>query len=189
MVDHAKVQQAVRMILEAVGEDPEREGLRDTPARVARMYEEIFQGLHEDPSRHLQALFDEEHHEVVLVKDISFHSMCEHHLMPFHGRAHVAYIPGGKILGISKVGRIVDAFSRRPQVQERLTSQVADFLARGLEAKGVAVVLEATHTCMTMRGVRKPESSVVTSALRGSLLHDQSTREEVLSLIQGHRAR
>ncbi len=185
MVDHEKIQQAVRMILEAVGEDVDRDGLQQTPARVARMYEEIFSGLQEDPSRHLKAVFDEEHREVVIVKDISFQSTCEHHLMPFHGRAHVAYIPNGRIIGISKLARIVDAFSRRPQVQERVTSQVADFLAEGLDARGVAVVLEATHTCMTMRGVKKPDASVVTSALRGSFLRDRSTRQEVLSLIRG----
>jgi GTP cyclohydrolase I len=187
MIDQEKIATAVRMILEAVGEDPDRDGLRDTPKRVARMYAEIFAGLAEDPARHLRAVFDEEHHEVVLVRDIAFQSTCEHHLMPFHGRAHVAYIPDGRIVGISKLARIVDAFSRRPQVQERITSQIADFLAEGLAAKGVAVVVEATHTCMTMRGVRKPESWVVTSALRGCLLANQSTRNEVLSLIRGHR--
>jgi GTP cyclohydrolase I len=187
-MDQDKIQQAVRMILEAVGEDPSREGLLDTPARVARMYGEILAGLHEDPARHLQAVFDEPHSEVVLVKDVPFESTCEHHMMPFHGRAHVAYIPSGKIIGISKIARIVEAFARRLQVQERLTGQVADLLYKGLGAKGVAVVLEASHTCMTMRGVRKPGSAVVTSALRGVILQNQSTRDEVLSLIRGHRS-
>ncbi len=188
MIDHQAIQQAVRTILTAVGEDPDRDGLKATPSRVARMYEEMFAGLHSRPEDHLKAVFDESHHEVVLVRDIDFQSMCEHHLLPFHGRAHIAYIPNGRILGISKLGRVLDSFSRRPQVQERLTSQVADFLAEGLDAKGVAVVVEATHTCMTMRGVRKPDSRVVTSALRGSVLSNQSTRQEVLSLIQGsHR--
>jgi len=187
MVDQARIRDAVRMMLEAIGEDPDREGLKQTPARVARMYEEIFAGLAEDPSSHLKALFDEQHHEVVLVRDIPFHSTCEHHLMPFTGRAHVAYIPNGKVIGISKIARIVDAFARRPQVQERLTSQVADFLATGLNAKGVAVVLEAAHTCMTVRGVRKPGSAVVTSALRGLVLKNQSTREEIMTLIHAPR--
>jgi len=187
MVDQARIEAAVRTLLEAIGEDPERDGLKQTPARVARMYAELFSGLTEDPAEHLKALFDEQHHEVVLVRDIPFHSMCEHHLMPFTGRAHIAYIPDGKILGISKLGRILDAFARRPQVQERLTSQVADFLANGLNAKAVAVVLEATHTCMTVRGVRKPGSAVVTSALRGLCLKNPATREEIMSLIHAPR--
>ena len=187
MVDQPKLRAAVRMLLEAVGEDPEREGLRDTPDRVARMYEELFAGLSEDPSVHLKAVFDEHHHEVVLVRDIPFHSTCEHHLMPFTGQAHVAYIPNGKVIGISKIARIVDAFAKRPQVQERLTSQIADFLSDGLKAKGVAVVIDATHTCMTVRGVRKPGSAVVTSALRGLCLSNSSTREEIMSLIHAPR--
>ncbi len=186
MVDQPRIQTAVRMLLEAIGEDPDREGLRQTPERVARMYAELFAGLTEDPSIHLK-VFDEQHHEVVLVRDIPFSSTCEHHLMPFTGRAHVAYIPNSKVIGISKIGRIVDAFARRPQVQERLTSQIADFLAAGLQAAGVAVVLEASHTCMTMRGVRKPGSEVVTSALRGSVLKNQSTREEIMTLIHAPR--
>ena len=187
MVDHERIQAAVRTILEAVGEDPDREGLKATPARVARMYEEVFCGMQDDPKRHLQALFDEEHHEVVMVRDISLQSICEHHLMPFHGMAHVAYVPDGKVLGLSKIARIVDDFARRPQVQERLTSQIADFLTEGLKPKGVAVVIEATHMCMSMRGVRKPGASMLTSALRGSLLKNQSTREEVMSLLCGPR--
>jgi GTP cyclohydrolase I len=187
MIDQERIRQAVRTILEAIGEDPEREGLRNTPARVARMYEELFGGLHDDPAVHLKAVFDEQHHEVVLVRDIAFHSTCEHHLMPFHGRAHVAYIPDGKVIGLSKIARIVDSFARRPQVQERLTSQIADFLADGLHAKGVAVVIEAVHTCMTARGVRKPLSAVVTSGLRGLVLKNQSTRDEVMTLIHSPR--
>ena len=189
MVDQARIREAVRMILEAVGENPDREGLRQTPARVARMFEELFAGIGEDPTVHLQALFDEQHHEVVLVRDIPFHSTCEHHLMPFTGQAHVAYIPDGKVIGISKIARIVDAFAKRPQVQERLTSQIADFLAEGLRAKGVAVVIDATHTCMTVRGVRKPGSAVVTSALRGLCLTSGATREEIMTLIHAPRRR
>lgn len=187
MVDQARVAAAIRLLLEAIGEDPDRDGLRETPARVARAYAELFAGLDQDPAVHLKAVFDEDHHEVVLVRDIPFHSTCEHHLMPFTGRAHIAYIPDGKILGISKLGRILDAFARRPQVQERLTSQVADFLASGLGAKAVAVVVEATHTCMTVRGVRKPGSTVVTSALRGLCLKNPATREEIMSLIHAPR--
>lgn len=187
MVDLERAQQAVRMLLAAVGEDPDREGLRETPARVARMYQEIFAGLGEDPAIHLKAMFDEQHHEVVLVRDVAFHSTCEHHLLPFMGHAHVAYIPDGKVLGISKIARIVDAFARRPQVQERLTSQIADFLVAGLKAKAVAVVMEAAHTCMIVRGVRKPGSLVVTSALRGLALRNSATREEILGLIHARR--
>lgn len=187
MVDEELIRRAVRMILEAAGENPDREGLRETPARVARLWTEILAGQSEDPSVHLQAMFDEQHHEIVLIRDIAFHSTCEHHLMPFHGRAHVAYIPDGKVLGISKFARIVDAFARRLQVQERLTGQIADFINDGLHAKGVAVVIEAVHTCMTVRGVRKPGSAVVTSALRGLVLKNQSTRDEVMSLIHGPR--
>ena len=187
MVDQERIRSAIRTILEAVGEDPDREGLRDTPARVARMYAELFSGLHDDPSVHLKAVFDEQHHEVVLLKDIAFHSTCEHHLMPFHGSAHVAYIPDGKVLGISKFARIIDSFARRPQVQERLTSQIADFLSDGLRAKGVAVVIEAVHTCMTVRGVRRSGTAVVTSALRGLVLKNQSTRDEIMTLIHAPR--
>ncbi len=187
MVDQARIEVAVRMILEAIGEDPARDGLKETPSRVARMYAELFSGLTEDPAIHLKAVFDEHHHEVVLVRDIPFHSTCEHHLMPFTGRAHVAYIPNGKVIGISKIARIVDAFARRPQVQERLTSQIADFLVTGLTAKGVAVVIEATHTCMTVRGVKKSGSAVVTSALRGLCLKNPATREEIMSLIHAPR--
>jgi len=187
MIDEERIKKAVREILEAVGEDADREGLRETPRRVARLWTELLAGQDEDPSVHLKAVFDEQHHEIVLVRDIAFHSTCEHHMMPFHGRAHVAYIPDGKVLGISKFARIVDAFARRLQVQERLTGQIADFINEGLHAKGVAVVIEAVHTCMTVRGVRKPGSAVVTSALRGLVLKNQPTRDEVMSLIHGPR--
>jgi GTP cyclohydrolase I len=179
-----RIERAVREILLAIGEDPDREGLRRTPTRVARMYVELFAGLHEDPERHLEATFDENHHEMVVLRNIPFNSMCEHHLMPFEGKAHIAYIPGGKVLGLSKLARIVDVFSRRPQVQERLTSQVADLLARRLNVKGCAVVIEAVHTCMTCRGVKKPGSVMVTSALRGLMQKSQGTRAEALSLLQ-----
>jgi GTP cyclohydrolase I len=182
-VDLERIERAVREILLAVGEDPERDGLKKTPTRVARMYAELFAGLHQDPEEYLKAQFDEDHHEMVILRDIPFNSMCEHHLMPFEGKAHIAYIPGGKVLGLSKLARLVDVFARRPQVQERLTSQVADTLARRLHVKGCAVVMEAVHTCMTGRGVRKPGSVMVTSALRGMMHTNQATRSEVLALL------
>lgn len=185
-IDVARIERAVREILLAIGENPEREGLRETPARVARMYTELFAGLHQEPDIHLQAMFDEDHHEMVVLRDIPFNSTCEHHLMPFEGRAHVAYIPGGKVLGLSKLARLVDVFAHRPQVQERLTSQIADVLAQRLNVKGCAVVLEAVHTCMTCRGVKKPGSVMVTSALRGIMHTNQATRAEVLSLLHNH---
>lgn len=185
-IDVARIERAVREILLAIGENPEREGLRETPARVARMYTELFAGLHQEPDVHLQAMFDEDHHEMVVLRDIPFNSTCEHHLMPFEGRAHVAYIPGGKVLGLSKLARLVDVFAHRPQVQERLTSQIADVLAQRLNVKGCAVVLEAVHTCMTCRGVKKPGSVMVTSALRGIMHTNQATRAEVLSLLHNH---
>ncbi len=182
----ARIEHAVREILIAIGEDPEREGLRDTPARVARMYAELFRGLREDPEPHLQAVFDEDHHEMVVLRDIPFNSMCEHHLMPFEGKAHVAYIPGGHVLGLSKLARLVDVFALRPQVQERLTSQIADVLAKRLHVQGCAVVLEAVHTCMTCRGVKKSGSVMVTSALRGIMHTNQGTRNEALALLYHH---
>jgi len=185
-IDVARIERAVREILLAIGEDPKREGLRKTPARVARMYTELFAGLREDPEQHLEPLFDENHHEMVVLRDISFHSMCEHHLMPFEGKAHIAYIPGGLVLGLSKLARLVDAFAHRPQVQERLTSQIADVLAKRLHVKGCAVVLEAVHTCMTCRGVKKSGSVMVTSALRGIMHSSQSTRAEALALLYHH---
>lgn len=184
-IDKAKIEKAVRLILEAIGEDPKREGLKLTPQRVARMYEEIFGQGDADPAKALAIMFDEKHHEVVLVKDIPFYSMCEHHLLPFFGKAHVAYIPNGKIVGISKVARVVEAFARRPQVQERMTSQIADLIEDKLGAEGVAVIIEAVHTCMTMRGVKKPGATVVTSAMRGDFLKRVSSRTEIMSLIHG----
>ena len=163
-IDRPRIERAVREILLAVGEDPDREGLRETPARVARMYAELFAGLHDDPRRHLVKSFREKCDEVVLVRDISFNSMCEHHLLPFMGKAHVAYLPRERVVGLSKLARVVESVARRPQVQERMTEQIADILVEELKAKGVAVVIEAVHTCMTIRGVRKPGSICVTSA-------------------------
>ena len=183
-IDQPRIERAVREILLAVGEDPEREGLRATPARVARMYAELFAGLQEDPHALLETFFDEDHHEMVALRDISFNSMCEHHLMPFEGKAHIAYIPGDKVVGLSKLARIVDAFSRRPQLQERLTAQIADVLCQRVGATGCAVVIEAVHTCMTCRGVKKSGSVMVTSALRGVMHTNQSTRAEALALLQ-----
>ena len=182
-MDLPRIEKAVREILEAVGEDPQREGLRDTPSRVARMYEEIFAGLQEDPAQHLQAAFTEDYDELVVLRDIPFHSMCEHHLMPFEGKAHVAYLPAGRVCGLSKLARVVETFARRPQMQERLTSQIADLLTAELQAKGVAVVIFAVHTCMTCRGVKKSGAVMVTSAMRGRCRSDARTRSEVLALL------
>ncbi len=182
-MDLQRIESAVREILSAVGEDPDREGLRKTPARVARMYEELFNGLKKDPSRHLETRFTEQYDELVVLRDIPFHSMCEHHLMPFEGRAHVAYLPNGGVVGISKLARVIDEYAHRPQVQERLTSQIADLLMGRLEAKGVAVVLSATHACMTCRGIKKPGSIMVTSAIRGMCKSDARTRSEVMTLL------
>jgi GTP cyclohydrolase IA len=184
--DHARVEQAVRELLAAIGEDPGREGLLDTPARVARAYEEMFRGLAQDPAQALTTTFELGHDELILVKDIELASMCEHHLVPFYGYAHVGYIPGddGRITGLSKLARLVDVFAKRPQVQERLTTQVADSLVDLLKPTGVIVVVEAEHLCMTMRGVRKPGSKTVTSAVRGQL-RDPATRSEAMSLIIG----
>lgn len=179
---------AVRSILAAVGEDPDREGMADTPHRVARMYAELFSGLREDPGSVVETLFeDEEHHEIVMVKDIPFYSMCEHHLIPFHGRAHVAYTPRGTVTGLSKLARLVDVYARRPQMQERLTTQVADSLMEALKPYGVMVVVEAEHLCMSMRGVKKPGSITVTSAVRGTFCDDPATRAEAMSLLYGGR--
>ncbi|MDO4290180.1 MAG: GTP cyclohydrolase I FolE [Eggerthellaceae bacterium] len=184
-MDAAKIEEGVRLILEGIGEDPHREGLLETPARVARMYEEVFAGLTEDPARHFEVTFDEHHEEMVLVRDISFYSTCEHHLVPFFGKAHVAYIPAadGRICGLSKLARLVEAFAKRPQVQERLTSQIADTLIEQLHPQGVIVVIEAEHMCMSMRGVKKPGSKTVTSAVRGVFERSQATRSEAMSLI------
>ncbi len=183
VINQEKIAAGVRMIIEAIGDDPDREGLKDTASRVARMYGEFFQGLHEDPRTYLQVVFDEQHDEMVLVKDVPFHSMCEHHLLPFHGRVHAAYIPRGRVVGLSKIARVIEVFARRPQVQERMTSQIADLLIDELDAHGVGIVVEASHTCMTMRGVKKPGSLMVTSAMRGSFKTDQATRSEFMSLV------
>ncbi|MGO9108239.1 MAG: GTP cyclohydrolase I FolE [Thermoguttaceae bacterium] len=186
-VDHARIERAVREILLAVGEDPDREGLRETPARVARMYAELFAGLHLDPRRHLKKFFTERYDEVVLVRDISFQSMCEHHMLPFLGKAHVAYLPGPRIIGLSKLARVVEEVARRPQVQERMTEQIANLLVEELQVKGVAVIIEAEHTCMTIRGVRKPGALCITSAMKGHFRTGSSTRAELMTLIYGDR--
>ncbi|WP_199241759.1 GTP cyclohydrolase I FolE [Desulfosporosinus sp. Sb-LF] len=187
-MDLEKIEKAVYMILEAIGEDPEREGLIDTPKRVARMYDEVFAGLHDDPSRHLKVQFSEEHEEMVIVKDIPVYSMCEHHLVPFYGKAHIAYIPRkGKITGLSKFARVVEGFARRPQLQERLTSQIANAIMGELDPLGVVVVIEAEHMCMTMRGVKKAGSQTLTSAVRGIFKTNSITRSEAFSLIQGYK--
>jgi GTP cyclohydrolase I len=186
-VDLPRIERAVKEILAAVGEDPDREGLLETPARVARMYAEMFAGLKADPRQHLQKFFTEEYDEVVLVRDISFCSMCEHHLLPFMGHAHVAYVPDGKVVGLSKLARVVEVLSRRPQVQERMTEDVAQMLVEELGAKGVAVVIEATHSCMTIRGIKKPGSSMVTSAMKGIFRSNVSSRAEIMQLIYGNR--
>jgi GTP cyclohydrolase I len=186
-VDLPRIERAVREILHAVGEDPDREGLRETPRRVARMYAELFRGLHDDPRPHLQKIFTEKYDEIVLVRDISFNSMCEHHLLPFMGKAHIGYMPNGKVIGLSKLARVVEAVSRRPQVQERMTEEIANLLVTELDAKGVAVVVEATHTCMTIRGVNKPGSLCVTSAMKGIFRSNLSSRSEVMQLIYGDR--
>ncbi len=183
-VDLAAIADAVRAILVAIGEDPEREGLAGTPERVARMYAELFSGLHEDPEQIIRSVFaEDDHRELVLVKDIPFYSMCEHHLVPFHGQAHVAYLPTGTLTGLSKLARLVESFAKRPQMQERLTSQVADTLMETIEPLGVMVVIEAEHLCMSMRGVRKPGSMTTTSAVRGTLATNPATRAEVLALL------
>ena len=185
--DKDRIERAVREILLAIGEDPERDGLLDTPARVARMYEEIFGGLRQDPSEYLQTTFEADHDEMVLVRDITMYSACEHHLLPWIGKAHVAYIPNddGRVTGLSKLARLVDAYAKRPQVQERLTSQIADELVRSLQPKGVMVVIEAEHLCMTMRGIRKPGAVTVTSAVRGLFRESVATREEAMRFVQG----
>ncbi len=184
-VDMPRIERAVREILFAIGEDPDRSSLVETPARVARMYAEMFSGLHSDPGRHLQKVFEENYDEMVLVRDISFNSTCEHHLLPFMGVAHVGYLPKGKVTGLSKLARVVEEISKRPQVQERMTHQIAELIHEELDAKGVIVVLEATHTCMTIRGVRKPGSLTVTSAVRGLFKSNQSSRAEAMALIYG----
>lgn len=184
-IDLPRIERAIREIILAIGEDPDREGIRKTPQRVARMYAEVFEGLYQDPDEVFKASFEEKYNEMVLLKDIPMNSMCEHHLLPFTGLAHVAYIPSGRVAGLSKLARVVDLFARRPQVQERLTEQIADFIQSRLETRGVAVVIEATHSCMTIRGVKKPGARMVTSAMRGFFLADPRSRHEVLSLING----
>ena len=184
-VDLPRISAAVKEILIAIGENPDRDGLQDTPDRVARMYAEVFAGLRDDPSSHLQVMFEANHDEMVMVRDIALTSMCEHHLVPFIGKAHVAYIPGtdGRVTGLSKIARLVDAYAKRPQVQERLTAQIADELETTLQPRGVLVVIEAEHLCMSMRGVRKPGSSTVTSAVRGLFRESAATRVEAMRFI------
>lgn len=185
-IDLPAIEEAVKSILIAIGEDPEREGLRETPQRVARMYAEIFDGIHRDPGEVVDSFFGDEHYqEIVMVRDIAFYSSCEHHLVPFHGKAHVAYIPQGRVTGLSKLARLIDGFARRPQMQERLTAQVADTLMDRLDPLGVMVVIEAEHLCMSMRGVRKPGSITVTSAVRGTMATNPSTRAEAIALMNG----
>jgi GTP cyclohydrolase I len=184
VLDREKIIAAVKQILEAVGEDPEREGLRGTPRRIADMYEEIFSGIDRDPSHYLKVGFEEHHKEMVVLRDIPFQSMCEHHLLPFVGKAHVGYIPNGRIVGLSKLARVVEGFARRPQLQERLTSQIADAITETINPTGVGVVIEAEHFCMIMRGVKKPGSTMVTSAMRGLFKNNPPTRAEFLEFIR-----
>ncbi len=187
MFDEAKIKKSVLDIIEAIGEDPSREGLRDTPGRVAEMYTELFAGLEKDPKDDLEVGFELGHREMVVLKDIPFYSMCEHHLLPFYGVAHVGYIPNdeGRIVGISKLARVVETIARRPQVQERMTTEIADAITEGIKAAGVAVVVQAEHMCMVMRGIKKPGSNVITSAIRGSFHSNPASRAEFFSLIQG----
>ncbi|MCI0379853.1 MAG: GTP cyclohydrolase I FolE [Gemmataceae bacterium] len=186
-VDHARLTAAVREVLLALGEDPDREGLRETPERVARMYEEMFSGLRKDPTAVLRKTFTEKYDEMVLVKDISFESLCEHHLLPFFGKAYVAYLPNGKIVGLSKLARAVEILARRPQVQERMTEELADLVMQELDARGVGVILEASHTCMSIRGIRKPGAICTTSAMRGAFQTNISTRTELMALVHSGR--
>lgn len=185
MVDQAKIREAVKMIIEAIGEDPNREGLLDTPDRIARMYEEIFSGLKEDAGVHLSKIFTVDNSDVVIEKDIPFYSMCEHHFLPFYGKVHIAYIPTGKVVGLSKLARTVDVFAKRPQLQERMTSDIAEALIKSLEPEGVLVIIEAEHLCMNMRGIKKQGSKTKTMAVRGSIADDKEIRKEILQLI-GH---
>ncbi len=184
-VDHERIEKAVKEILQAIGEDPERDGLKDTPSRVAKYYAEVSAGLREQPAEHLNKTFEVDHDELIVVRDITFYSICEHHLVPFFGKAHVAYLPRkeGRITGLSKLARLVDGFAKRPQVQERLTGQIADAIEEKLKPQGVAVVLEAEHLCMSMRGIKKPGSQTVTSSMRGLFRNNPASREEVLRLI------
>ncbi len=183
VVDTAAIEEAVRAILRAVGEDPQREGLVNTPKRVASMYAELFAGLRDDPARHLKVHFTERYDEMVILRDIPFYSMCEHHLLPFMGRVHVAYLPSGRVVGISKLARVVESIAHRPQVQERLTCDIADLLMTELDARGAGVIVEATHTCMTIRGVKKPGAEMVTSVMRGLFKTNLATRNEAINLL------
>ncbi len=187
MVDEAMVERAVLSIIRAIGEDPQREGLVDTPHRIAEMYSELFSGTDADPKVELTVSYEEGHREMVILRDIPFYSLCEHHFLPFYGVAHVGYIPNGKVVGISKLARVVEIYARRPQLQERLTSQIADCIVEVLQPDGVAVVIQAEHLCMTMRGIKKPGSNVVTSATRGLFRNKAATRAEFLSLLQSER--
>ena len=184
MIDQEKIKQAVHDILIAIGEDPSREGIKDTPRRIAEMYAEVFRGMKEDPKEVLSVGFEEGHSEMVILKDIPFYSMCEHHLLPFYGMVHIGYIPKGRVVGASKLGRVVEILAKRPQLQERLTTQIAESIVEAMQPEGVAVVIEAEHMCMTMRGVKKPGSNIVTSAMRGSFRTRAVTRAEFLSLIK-----
>jgi GTP cyclohydrolase I len=184
-LDHDRIRRAVREILAAVGEDPDREGLLETPDRVARMYAEVFGGLREDPSVHLTKTFAQKHEDMVLVKDIEFSSMCEHHLLPFIGKAHIGYLPDERVVGLSKLARVVDSIAKRPQVQEKMTEDLADLIMTHLKPRGVGVILEASHSCMTVRGVKKPGAMTITSAVRGGFRDHPATREELLSLVFG----
>jgi len=184
-IDMSRIERAVREILIAVGENPDREGLAETPARLARLYTEIFSGLHEDPRRHLQKFFTEKYDEIVVVRDIAFNSTCEHHLLPFIGKVHIGYMPKGKVIGLSKLARVVDVLSKRPQVQERMTEEIANLLVEELEVRGVGVIVEAVHTCMTVRGIKKPGSVCVTSAMKGAFRNHPPSRAELMTLIYG----
>jgi GTP cyclohydrolase I len=187
VLDHERVKAAVIELLAAIGEDPDRDGLAETPRRIADMYAEVFGGLAMDPADYLRVGFEVAHDEMVILRNIPFYSMCEHHFLPFHGEAHLGYIPKGRVVGISKLARVVEAFARRPQIQEQLTSQVAEAIMEALDPDGVAVVIEAEHLCMTMRGVKKPGSRMVTSAMRGQFKDSSVTRSEFLSLVAGTR--
>ena len=183
-MDMDKIEEGVKLILEGIGEDPQREGLQKTPERVARMYAECFAGLEEDPAVHFETTFDEHSQELILLRDIPFFSMCEHHLMPFYGKAHIAYIPNGKVTGLSKLARTVDVYARRPQIQERLTVQIADALERALSPKGIMVMLEAEHTCMTMRGIKKPGSKTMTVITRGEFKNNIELQKQFLAMVK-----
>lgn len=185
VIDEARIESAVTSMIEAIGEDPTREGLVGTPRRVAEMYAEMFMGLYADPKQELLVGFEEGHHEMVILKDIPFYSMCEHHFLPFYGVVHIGYIPSGRVVGASKLARVVEIFAKRPQLQERMTTQIADTIVEGLEPQGVAVIIQAEHMCMTMRGIKKPGSNILTSATRGLFRKSPVTRSEFLSLVQG----